>query len=102
MYLTWGGIPLIFPTGSSVTITLKKKPFQKILKHIRRQKIHYYIKYVESKGLLCIKEIGSSEDCFIQSAQEIYNNKKLFKHFDSTDAAYIREVALFEIKGSAV
>lgn len=78
-----------------MTITLKKKPFQRILKHIKRQKIRYYIKYVSNKGLLCIKEIGE-EDCFTQSAQEIYRNKKLFAHFDSNDAAYIKEVALLE------
>ena len=88
--------PSIFFRGNSVTITLKKKRFQKILKHIRRQKIHFYIKHVGNKGLLCIKEIGV-EDCFTQSAQEIYGNKKLFRHFDSNDAAYIKEVALFEM-----
>ena len=82
-----------------MTITLKKKPFQEILKHIKRQKIRYYIKHVSNKGLLCIKEIGEA-DCFTRSAQEIYSNKKLFSHFDSDDAAYIREVALLEISES--
>ena len=74
-------------------ITLKKWLFQRLLKHIRRHRIHYYIKHISNKGLLCIKEIGE-EGCFLQSAQEIYNNKKLFKHFDRSDTAYIKEVAL--------
>ena len=79
-----------------MTIPLKKRPFQEILKHIRRQKIRYYIKHVGNKGLLCIKEIGE-EGCFTQSAEEIYKNKKLFTHFDNNDAAYIKEVALLEM-----
>ena len=79
-----------------MTITLKKKPFQKILNYIKRHKIRYYIKHISNKGLLCIQEIGEN-DCFTQSAQEIYSNKKLFAHFDSNDTAYIKDLALFEV-----